>query len=107
MQGMDQLETLAEKIDQEEGFVNEENLVSYAGPDTPITKVVTEMVSKLKDKCKVVTDSYSTPQILVLSQDTLVVNEIFKALRDQFQISEAGPKDKKAKKMKKVKKGEQ
>ena len=45
------------------------------------------MVYKLVDSGKAVSD-YKTPQILVLTQDTLVVTALYKQLRDKFKNPE-------------------
>ena len=66
------------------------------GEDSKIGKVVEAMIEKLVASAKAVED-YKTPQILVLTQDTLVVTALYKQLRDRFKAPEF---------MKKYKKGD-
>lgn len=60
-----------------------ENITNYV-PNTTIFEVVDLIVANLVKK-QVATESYNTPQLLVLTQDTLVVTALYKQLRDKYK----------------------
>ena len=67
-------------------FVSEQNVATHLGKEKGLQEVLELMISKLRNKQKTV-DSLKKPQILMLTQDTLKVAALFKALRDRFAIS--------------------
>ena len=62
------------------------NISTYLGAETDIQAVVELSIDSLKEKKKVVS-SFDTPQIVVLTQDTLMVTKLYKALRDKYALS--------------------
>lgn len=64
-------------------IVAEENISKHLGFQKKIEQIVEMMVDKLRQKGKTV-DKFTTPQILVLTQDTLVVTALYKLLRNKF-----------------------
>lgn len=66
-------------------IVHEDNISKHLGFQKKIEQIVEMMVEKLRQKGKTV-DSFTTPQILVLTQDTLVVTALYKALRNKFSF---------------------
>ena len=65
--------------------IDVENVSTYLGDDHSLQEVVEQMIDKLKKKGKTVKE-FQTPQILVLTQDTLVVTALYKALRDKYYL---------------------
>lgn len=60
-----------------------DNINNYL-PDHTISQVVDLLVAGLVKK-QVTTTDYNTPQLLVLTQDTLVVTALYKQLRDKYK----------------------
>ena len=52
--------------------------------ETPLEQQVEKLVEALVKK-SVTTETFNTPQLLVLTQDTLVVTALYKALRDKYK----------------------
>ena len=65
--------------------IDVENVSTYLGDDHSLQEVVEQMIDKLKKKGKTVKE-FETPQIVVLTQDTLVVTALYKALRDKYYL---------------------
>lgn len=80
--------TLAKKLmtegDQIQEMIAIENICEHQ-PDFKLFNVVEAMINKFVEGGKSVTD-FKTPQILVLTQDTLVVTALYKELRDKFKM---------------------
>ena len=67
-------------------FVTEDNVSTHLGEEKSMLDVLVLMIDKLRANIKTV-DSLKKPQILVLTQNTLKVVELYKALRDKYQLS--------------------
>lgn len=66
-------------------FINEANISSHLGSDKSLQDVLEMMIEKLRKNMKTV-DSQKKPQIIMLTQDTLKVAELYKNLRDKYPI---------------------
>lgn len=66
-------------------FINQRNVSSHLGADKSLQDVLEMMIEKLRKNMKTV-DTQKKPQIIMLTQDTLKVNDLYKKLRDKYPI---------------------
>lgn len=67
------------------GFVTEKNISTHHA-DKSLQEVLELMIDKLRNNMKTV-DTMQKPQIVMLTQDTLKVTALYKALRDKYAFS--------------------
>ncbi len=80
-------------------FVNDGNISTHLGSEKSLQNVLELMIDKLRNKMKTV-DSLKKPQIVMLTQDTLKVAALYKALRDKYALCETAKLSKRTKKEK-------
>ena len=78
--------------------MTDQNIATHLGSDKSLQTVLELMIEKLRSKGKTVS-TMKKPQILMLTQNTLKVAELYKNLRDKYALAQTKKVTKKTKKI--------
>ena len=68
-------------------IVTEKNVATCLGSEKSLQEVLELMIEKLRENLKTV-DTLMKPQIVMITQDTLKVAALYKALRDKYALGQ-------------------